>query len=187
MKLAGKYRVLNTNVSGLQSVMEEGDYQQMLENGYIDIDDMRNKTKSGLGRFSADVTDKALVDDIIDFMKNAGDDKALYLDLGHEIDINGEKARYMPIHRIDPSDVFELEGKLRVNEHLTDYTQKYYTGSAYHSNIILIVACYRHFLFIPSFNQIYRLILRLVFIFNSINLHYDWHLCQLTSQHTNAC
>lgn len=136
MKLAGKYRVLNTNVSGLQSVMEEGDYQQMLENGYIDIDDMRNKTKSGLGRFSADVTDKALVDDIIDFMKNAGDDKALYLDLGHEIDINGEKARYLPIHRIDPSDVFELEGKLRVNEHLTDYTQKYYTGSAYHSNIM---------------------------------------------------
>lgn len=134
MKVAGKFRVLNRDVSGLQGTISDEAYLNLLNTREIPLEDLRDTTRTGLGRFSVDITDKSLVDKIMEKMFDDSEKKALYLELPDAINVNGVNSKVLPIHRFDTSDIFEMEARMTVANHATKYKQRFYTGSQYFSN-----------------------------------------------------
>jgi len=137
MKMAGRWRIISRELSGLQGLVSDEAYSELINTGYIDFDDLRSTTKAGMGRFSVDVTDKNLVHDLVELTTNIDSkDNAVYMKLPASVQIDGKDVDFVPIHRFDKADMFELVAErspdgMFLGERMT---KKFYTGSEFYSN-----------------------------------------------------
>jgi len=141
MKYAGIWRVHHSNLSGLQGAIDDPEVKHLIDDGIIQFDDLRTTAHAASGRHSVDVTDSALVHDIVDLMKGAKPDEAVFLELPETIVMNGKEVRYIPIDKFDVADTFELEARRGPDgTTLDDYLhKKFTTGSGFHSNRMYIM------------------------------------------------
>lgn len=136
LKAAGRWRVLSKELSGLQGLVDDETYSELVNTRILNFDDIRSTTKAGMGRFSVDVTDKNLVYDLVSLVNGTTKNEAVYLELPESVSINGVEARYVPIHKFDKADMFELLAErspdgMWLGERMT---RKFYTGGAFYSN-----------------------------------------------------
>lgn len=141
LRAAGRWRVIGNELSSLQGMIEDPDIAELIEKRVFDRADVRGTVHEAFGRFSVDVTEKELVQDIARLVSSADSKEAIYMKLPEAININGVEAKYIPIHNFDIGDTFELLAKKDVDgkERIQSLTRKFYTGSGFYSNQMQLI------------------------------------------------
>ena len=136
MKMAGMWRVIHRELSGLQGAIDDPEVAELINNHLFSYEDLRNTAYASKGRASVDVTDKDLIHDIVGLVKDMAPDQALYYELPDTINLKGMEVKYVPINKFDLADMFELESRRLPSGEASEsfMHNRFYTGSGFHSN-----------------------------------------------------
>lgn len=137
LKAAGRWKIIEKELSGLQGMVDNDAYADLINSRMLSFDDVRNTNLAGMGRYSVDVTERSLVHELVQLVNTAGKDEAVYIELPMTLQMGEDKrVKYVPIDKFDKADMFELEA-MRLPEGIDmgeKMSRKFYTGSEYYTN-----------------------------------------------------
>lgn len=128
---ATRFRIVMDNLKDMASFTDDEGIFDLMKQNSLSIEQLTSKGLLG-GKGNSALIESEVMDELIKLFNSTPDDSILYLQLPREVDIKGRKVKYVPMHKFDMPDIFEMK------EHLTgldlasmdrEVIGSFYTGS----------------------------------------------------------
>jgi len=96
------------NLKDMSMFTDDADIADLIKHNNLSIEQLTSRGLLG-GRGNSTLIESEVMDELIKVFNSVPDDAVLYLKLPMEVDIKGRKVRYVPMHKFDMADIFELK------------------------------------------------------------------------------
>jgi len=104
---ASRFRIVMDNMKDMAMFTDDADIADLIKNNNLSIEQLTSHGMLG-GRGNSALIESEVMEELMKVFNSVPDDAVLYMKLPMEVDINGKKTRYVPMHKFDKSDIFEL-------------------------------------------------------------------------------